>query len=95
MTASPRPASLCHRSRSESNTFQSSGCRTRVPTFWRMSTSPFAASTRIASRTDVRLTPYSSESSASFGSRSPGAYRPPMIWSPTPSITWPWRPRMA
>ncbi len=72
MTSPPRPTSECQRRMSESKTFQKSVCRTRVPIFWRMSTRPFAASTRMPSRTDVRDTAYSTASSASFGSRSPG-----------------------
>ena len=56
-----------------SKTFHFSGWRTRVPIFRRISTRPFAASTRMPSRTEVRETPNCSVSSASFGSRSPGA----------------------
>ena len=72
MIGSPRPLAWNHASRSLSKVFQSSTARTRVPIFWRISTSPFAESTFMASRTEVRLTPYSSVSSASFGRRSPG-----------------------
>ena len=74
-----RPASATtrwrSRRRSASRKFQSCGSRTNVPSFGRERTSPLAASICSASRRQVRLTPNSPSSAASFGSGLPADSR--------------------
>ena len=60
-------------STSGSRMFHSARARTRVPVFGRASTRPFAARTRTASRSTVRLTARFDVRSSSGGSGSPGS----------------------
>ena len=81
--ASSGPASKRQTRTSASSRFHPWRGRTRVPMRGRDSISPFAASTLIASRKTVRLTPNCSPSAASSGNVSPGANSPRMIRRPS------------
>ena len=65
----------------------SPGPTTKVPTPWRVSTSPAACSLEIASRTTVRLTPNSAITAASVGSLWPGASAPSRMRSVSASTS--------
>ena len=68
-----RPALDCHATTSESNQFQCSAGKTRVPTFGPVLIRPLATKDLTASRTTVRLTPSSAHSNGSAGRQAPTA----------------------
>ena len=82
-------------SRSGSSRFHARCCRTRVPSRCRLSTSPLAASTRIASRTEVREAANSPMMALSRGRMLPGGMPPPTMRLPIVSTIRPCSPRAA
>src|SRR5215813_6142148 len=76
---------------SRSSRFQRSRGSTRVPTFGREFSSPFAFSILMASRTADRLMRSRLHHSASFGSRTPGAKSPRRMREPISSAALEWR----
>ncbi len=65
----------------------SSGALTKVPRPFSVNTTPSCARRVTARRTVMRLTPYSAQSSASEGRRSPARYSPFLMRSRMPRAT--------